>query len=558
MTSPGQLLSFPPPRVSARIAAAVLLLMLLTGSMFVALYPHWTRQASRLPIIAPQAVATATSGDATVPLLELTIPELTNNEAFVEVFRFSLPPAVRIEEDNIAGNAPQVLFVEDGTVRLLSKPGAQPMRILRGGAEANQEILPAGQATDVAAGDGFVIEMGGAAELSGAGPETAVLLDFFGPTNLGTTGIDSAVSFETLGGVARDLTAPLDLVASRVTLAPDASLSGPESPDVVQIVAGADTERAMDLRTGRDGSARNAGDEPLDVYVLSLTSSPVAPATVDQTTLVDVTLTEPSAYRAMVLIDSTMFPPGSSSRESTGDAPKVIYVVEGEMTARLIEGSRQAFAIPPAFAGAIDQGEPVAAGESAGLTAGAMFVAPPNSIIEVSNAGTTALRIYALLSHTTGTERTRGGVNYEPEASSGGALRVLSPSQQLVFSKVTLGPGATLVAPDRGTFQEYVAVDGNQMTDLRRDSSGALRNAGDEPLDAYVLTVNPARRLHSGHAGDDPARPDARRDPAYLALTETPAFEAWAGTATTHFPPGSSVPDVPGTRQKLSSWPPEP
>ena len=115
---------------------------------------------------------------------------------------------------------------------------------------------------------------------------------------------------------------------------------------------------------------------------------------------------------------------------------------------------------------------------------------------------------------------------------------------------MTLGPGASLPAPQSDTISEYVVVDGNQMTDLRRDSAGALHNAGDEPLEVYVLTVSPA----SGSAAIAPeATPGATlldltldTAPAYLALTETPAFEAWAGTATTHFPPGSSVHDVAG------------
>ena len=64
----------------------------------------------------------------------------------------------------------------------------------------------------------------------------------------------------------------------------------------------------MDLRTNRDGSARNAGDEPLDVYVVSLTSSPAETASVDETLLIDVTISEPSAYRAMVFIDSYCIP----------------------------------------------------------------------------------------------------------------------------------------------------------------------------------------------------------------------------------------------------------
>jgi hypothetical protein len=221
-----------------------------------------------VPLIAPEAVTTAPTGVATAAVLDLTVPELRDGEAYVDVFRTWHPRLQTIEIDNTMGNAPQIHVVEEGAVHVQATQGRQSVRVLRGGVETNQIVLDAGQSADVGPGDGIVIEMGGAAELTGSGPEPAVLVMVLGPTNLGQNAWALTLEAETLGGGAEELITPIQLSLSRVTLAPDASLAATEVPNVERVVVGANPDRSMDLRTGRDGFARNAGDEPLDVYVV--------------------------------------------------------------------------------------------------------------------------------------------------------------------------------------------------------------------------------------------------------------------------------------------------
>jgi hypothetical protein len=78
-------------------------------------------------------------------------------------------------------------------------------------------------------------------------------------------------------GSIRNLSAPLTLALEQVTLDPGASLPGVSALNVERVVVPIDPDRVMDARIGSNGSLRNGGGEPLEAYVLSVTSGAPLP-----------------------------------------------------------------------------------------------------------------------------------------------------------------------------------------------------------------------------------------------------------------------------------------
>jgi hypothetical protein len=269
-------LSARPGWIVAQLATAALLMLALLGS-FLAFGPGRMGRQPPAPALIPAIGATPTppetDGVTTTPLLEVTIPVISGNAAFVAIERYTMPAATTLHADLHGGSVPAIFFVEEGALEIRAIDVPEPVRVIRAGGSVSNETIAHGQSSGLAAGDAVVIPENGDVDLMNLSPQRALVLYLLEPDNLMPPSADATVSFETLAGNARNLTAPLTLSLRLVTLAPEASLPGADDPRIEQIAIPVDPDRVMDARTTSNGSLRNAGDEPLAAYVLTVTSS---------------------------------------------------------------------------------------------------------------------------------------------------------------------------------------------------------------------------------------------------------------------------------------------
>jgi hypothetical protein len=264
----------------ALLATAALVLLTLVASLLVVASGRPGRQPlapALLPAISATPATPESDGVATKPLLGLVIPTIGDDEVFVGFDRFTLPSATALEADMRGGRVPTVFFVVDGALEARVIDAPQPARVIRAGGAEPEEATASGESVTLAAGDGFVLPENGAADLMNLAAEPAIVLMPLLPTNVWpsrNTGIEWEAYGQ--GSSAWNASAPLVLALKQVTLAPGADLPGANAPNVKQIVAPVDPDRVMDARTTSKGALRNAGDEPLTAYVLTVTSG--APA----------------------------------------------------------------------------------------------------------------------------------------------------------------------------------------------------------------------------------------------------------------------------------------
>jgi hypothetical protein len=130
--------------------------------------------------------------------------------------------------------------------------------------------------------------------------------------------------------------------------------------------------------------------------------------------------------------------------------------------------------------------------------------------------GSTTGRVLDLLAATD--SRGRGdGVDVQ-FASNGGMTVDLVAPVSITLRHGSLAPGATLPAPASNATRQVVApLESLAMGDLRSASSGAVRNAGAENVELYVLTVTSGDL--AAHDGSDELLSAAKRglSPSLLA-----------------------------------------
>jgi hypothetical protein len=261
------------------MATAALLVLALAGSFF-AFGPGRTGREAHapavMPAISPPPTALETGEVATTSLLDLIIPTFDDDTAWVQFDRYTFPPATTLELDMQGGRVPEVFFVVDGglAVRVFEAP--QPVRVIRSGGTEAEEALTSGDSVAVAAGDALVIPENAAANLMNmaAGPAIALLLLLPSDVDLP---LNTEIGYVSPVGSIRNLSAPLTLALEQATVAPGASLPGVNAPNVERAVVPLDPIRVMDARIGSNGSLHNAGDEPLEAYVLTVTSDAPLP-----------------------------------------------------------------------------------------------------------------------------------------------------------------------------------------------------------------------------------------------------------------------------------------
>jgi len=265
--------------VMGLMATAALLVLALAGS-FLALGPGRSGQKSQAPALIPAMSASPAmpevDGVASTLLLDLVIPTIGGDKAWVQMDRYTLSPATTMHADVRRNQVPEVFFVMDGALDVRVFDAPQPVRVIRSGGADAEEAIMSGASVALAAGDAIIVPENGAADLMNMTAEPAVALLLFMPTAVAPP-VNSGIAFETLVGGILPVSAPVALTLEQATLASGASLPGVDSPTVERFMVPVDPDRVMDARIGSGGSLHNAGDEPLEAYVLTFTSDAPVP-----------------------------------------------------------------------------------------------------------------------------------------------------------------------------------------------------------------------------------------------------------------------------------------
>jgi hypothetical protein len=223
----------------------------------------------------PPTVGVAPMGERT--LLELTLPAISTYRAQVGMFLVTLSPGTGFEEHTGAG--PQLFYVAEGPVTVRTATAPQPLELIPpdGPGENPAKVLVAeGEQATLETGTTLLAPAGAAFALFTTGPTAAHLVDLLSATNSQRHGDGIDRQFASNGGMTVDLAAPVSIILRQGRLMPDAALPASTAQAVYQVVAPLEAAEMSDLRSGSGGAVRNAGKEPVELYVLTVTAGEAA------------------------------------------------------------------------------------------------------------------------------------------------------------------------------------------------------------------------------------------------------------------------------------------
>lgn len=265
--------------VMGLMATAALLVLALAGSFFAfgpgrpGLESH---APAHIPALSARPAMPVVDGVASRPLLDLVIPTFGDDTAWVQFDRYTFPAATTLEADMQGGRVPEVFFVVDGALEVRAMDSSQPVRVIRSGGTKAEESLSSGESATIAVGDAVVIPENGVADLMNMTTQPAVALLLLIPSNAALP-LNDEIGYVSPVRSIRNLSAPLTLALEQATVDPGASLPGVNAPNVDRAVVPIDPDRVMDARIGSNGSLHNAGDDPLEAYVLTISSNAPLP-----------------------------------------------------------------------------------------------------------------------------------------------------------------------------------------------------------------------------------------------------------------------------------------
>lgn len=259
------------PGSAARIAATLLLLVLVVGSVWAALYPHGMKPIRGVPLFTPEGTVTvAPSADDL--LLDLTLTGIPAMRAQGGMGITRYPPGGSSREQ--AAGTPEVLFIAAGPLTLTVEEASLPVGVFAPGATGAAQpshLIPVGEQMLLETGSTVVAPPEAIVNLVNQSDGPAVMLDLLWVPASNSTEVGGA-SWENAGSKPLDIASPVRLELRETMLAAGEKLPEPDSEAVAQAAALLDPERRIDFRSYADGSVVNAGDEPLGLYVLSVTS----------------------------------------------------------------------------------------------------------------------------------------------------------------------------------------------------------------------------------------------------------------------------------------------
>jgi hypothetical protein len=207
-----------------------------------------------------------------------------------------------------------------------------------------------------------------------------------------------------------------------------------------------------------------------------------------ETTLIDVIITNMPTYRAQLDLAIVTLPPGTQLEQRSGAGSQLFYVADGPVTVRAGTAPEPLEVIPAESTGAQPPKTLIAQGEQATIETGTVLLAPGGAVIDLFTTEPTAARVLDLLSATDSWTLNHGATRQT--ASNGGMAVVLAAPVSIALRQGGLAPEATVPAPASGAMRQVVApLEVADMGNLRSGTDGAVRNAGEQPVDLYVLTV---------------------------------------------------------------------
>jgi hypothetical protein len=263
-------------RALTRVAAAVILFVAIAAAMVALLYPHRPWQVGERPSLAVSettAVETALTGETT--LLDLTLTEMPTFRAQLGMFIATLLPGTQTELRSGAG--PDLFYVAEGPITVRAWTAPEPLEVIppvSAGARPPTAFIAQGEQATMETGATLLIPGGAVINLFTTGSTAGRVVDLLSATDSRRLGEGVNVQFASNGGMTVDLAPPVAISLRQGSLAPEATLPAPISDDTRQVVATLEAAAMGDLRSGMGGSVRNAGEEPVELYVLSVTTGP--------------------------------------------------------------------------------------------------------------------------------------------------------------------------------------------------------------------------------------------------------------------------------------------
>lgn len=264
---------FPMPRAAApgRLAAAILLFFMLAASVAVVLYPHRPRGDGLLPILALVEAPTATVDPigGTV-LLDLTLTGLPPMRTFGGIEVTDYPPgALSIER---TPKFPRVFYIAAGPMTVIAGETPEPVKIIAPGASTTTYQLASGDEAILETGTTVVAPTGSIVTLQNDGTTAARQLSLISGLDAYGSQRDGATWRWGSVGMPQEIAPPVTIQLRQLTLNPSAALPIPGSGWGEFAAATLDADRGRELSFDADAGWRNTSIEPMQVYLLHLSS----------------------------------------------------------------------------------------------------------------------------------------------------------------------------------------------------------------------------------------------------------------------------------------------
>jgi hypothetical protein len=143
------------------------------------------------------------------------------------------------------------------------------------GAHPLKDLIAQGEQVSIETGATLLAPKGALVDLFTTGPASAQVVLLLSAKD--NKWLDKGVTwqFEGNGGSIYVLDAPVSVALRRGILEPDAGLPAPASEATLLVVAPLGEARMGDLRSGMGGAVDNSGERPVDLYVLTVSTSNV-------------------------------------------------------------------------------------------------------------------------------------------------------------------------------------------------------------------------------------------------------------------------------------------
>jgi hypothetical protein len=258
----------------ARLAAALLLFALLAGSVLAVLYPYRPHGDGLLPILAPVGAPTATVDSVGGSLLlDLTLTDLPPMRTFGGIDVTEYPPGAYSEERT--PYFPEVFHIVVGPMTMIVAESPEPVQIIAPGASTTTSNAEEGDEAVLGTGTTVVAPAGSVLALHNDGTMPTRQLSLISGGDAYASHRDGATWRWGSVGMPQDLAPPVTIRLEQLTLNPSAALPLPESGWGEYAAATLDAERGRELSFDTDAGWRNTGLEPMQVYLLKLTSGPI-------------------------------------------------------------------------------------------------------------------------------------------------------------------------------------------------------------------------------------------------------------------------------------------